>query len=254
MRIRSIKPEFYRSADIAALDWEARFLFIALWSYVDDNGVGIDKVSHIAADLFADDLEREPTETIARVTRGLQALENAGRIERYFDSGRSYIFVNGWHHQRIDKPNKARYPLPKKARNDADSTPELFEIAEPSREVRETPAPGTEEQRNRGTEDKKKPRPVIGPDEFIDWYLLYPRKEGRGQAERAYIKARQFATAEQLEAGVRRYASDPNREQQYTKLPATWLNGKCWDDDPLPPKKSTNPAAFAGRGPVQEWD
>ncbi len=70
MRIRSIKPEFYRSDDIDALDWESRFLFIALWSYVDDNGVGLDKLASIAADLFAGDLERDPQETFARVSRG----------------------------------------------------------------------------------------------------------------------------------------------------------------------------------------
>ena len=43
MRIRSIKPEFWTSDDIADLTIEDRLLFIGLWSYVDDNGVGIDK-------------------------------------------------------------------------------------------------------------------------------------------------------------------------------------------------------------------
>ena len=41
MRIRTIKPEFWRSDDITALGWATRLLFIGLWSYVDDNGVGI---------------------------------------------------------------------------------------------------------------------------------------------------------------------------------------------------------------------
>ena len=33
MRIRSIKPEFWRSDDITALSLEDRLLFIGLWSY-----------------------------------------------------------------------------------------------------------------------------------------------------------------------------------------------------------------------------
>jgi hypothetical protein len=70
--------------------------------------------------------------------------------------------------------------------------------------------------------------------EFMDWYLEYPRKASRAVAEKAYAKARKTATAEQLLEGVRRYAADPNREQEFTKLPATWLNGGCWDDGPLP--------------------
>jgi len=76
----------------------------------------------------------------------------------------------------------------------------------------------------------------VGPDEFIDWYLEYPRKESKAAAERAYAKARKTATTEQLLTGAQRYAADPNREPQYTKLPATWLNSGCWDDGPLPPR------------------
>uniref|UniRef100_UPI003F49AD8D hypothetical protein n=1 Tax=Arthrobacter silvisoli TaxID=2291022 RepID=UPI003F49AD8D len=64
--------------------------------------------------------------------------------------------------------------------------------------------------------------------------MEYPRKAGRAAAEKAYVKAREKADAETLLAGAKSYASDPNREAAFTKLPATWLNAGCWDDDPLP--------------------
>ena len=147
MRIRSIKPEFWRSEDIADLAVEDRLLFIGLWSYVDDNGVGIDRLADVCADLFALDLERDPPETFARVSRGLQNLSEAGRIVRYTVEGKSYLHITNWSkHQRIDKPNKARYPHP-----DAENATIREEVATPSRHPRETPAPGTEEQGNRGT-------------------------------------------------------------------------------------------------------
>ena len=147
MRIRSIKPEFWRSEDIADLTVEDRLLFIGLWSYVDDNGVGIDRLADVCADLFALDLERDPPETFARVSRGLQNLSEAGRIVRYTVEGKSYLHITNWSkHQRIDKPNKARYPHP-----DAENATIREEFATPSRDPRETPAPGTEEQGNRGT-------------------------------------------------------------------------------------------------------
>ena len=147
MRIRSIKPEFWRSEDIADLTVEDRLLFIGLWSYVDDNGVGIDRLADVCADLFALDLERDPPETFARVSRGLQNLSEAGRIVRYTVEGKSYLHISNWtKHQRIDKPNKARYPHP-----DAENAAIREKVATPSRHPRETPAPGTEEQRNRGT-------------------------------------------------------------------------------------------------------
>ena len=147
MRIRSIKPEFWRSEDIADLTVEDRLLFIGLWSYVDDNGVGIDRLADVCADLFALDLERDPPETFARVSRGLQNLSEAGRIVRYTVEGKSYLHITNWSkHQRIDKPNKARYPHP-----DAENATIREEVATPSRHPRETPAPGTGEQGNRGT-------------------------------------------------------------------------------------------------------
>jgi len=38
MRIRSIKPEFWKSETVAALSPLARLLFIGLWNYADREG------------------------------------------------------------------------------------------------------------------------------------------------------------------------------------------------------------------------
>lgn len=153
MRIRSIKPEFWRSDDITELAIEDRLLFIGLWSYVDDNGVGKDKLASVAADLFAGDLENDPHDTFARVSRGLQSLADAGRITRYTVDGTAYLHITNWSkHQRVDRPNKERYPLP----TSEDATPRE-DHAEPSRESHEAPSLGAVEQGNRGTEEKKSP-------------------------------------------------------------------------------------------------
>lgn len=99
------------------------------------------------------------------------------------------------------------------------------------------------------------------PDEFLDWYLEYPRKAGRAAAEKAYVKARGTASAEVLLAGARAYAADPNRVPEFTKLPATWLNAGCWDDDPLPERRSSTPqpdhgqrALSKGMELLQTWE
>lgn len=155
MRIRSIKPEFWRSPDISRLGIEDRLLFIGLWSYVDDNGVGEDRVSMISADLFADDVERDPRETFARVSRGLASLSEGGQILRYQVAGRDYLEIAQWSsHQRIDKPARSKLP-----RHDAEGA--VF--ARPSRHPRDIPAitlgtdqgiKGTREQGNKGTGDQ----------------------------------------------------------------------------------------------------
>jgi len=111
MRIRSIKPEFWTSEDIASVTWEQRLLFIGLWSYVDDNGVGRDVDRLIASSLFP--LEEDPRETLAIVSRGLQWLSGQGLITRYMVDGKPFLHIAAWDkHQRIDKPNKSRYELP----------------------------------------------------------------------------------------------------------------------------------------------
>lgn len=152
MRIRSIKPEFWSSEDIAEIqDWGDRLLFVGLWSYVDDNGVGRDNPKLIVADLFP--LEDDPRETLARVSRGLQTLSELSRIVRYTAAdGKDYLQIANWQHQRIDKPNKPRYPTVT-----SENAIIRESLASMSRDSRETPAPGTGEQGNRGTGDTPQP-------------------------------------------------------------------------------------------------
>lgn len=110
-RIRSIKPEFWKSETIASLPFRDRLTFIGLWSYVDDNGVGIDSYKLISAELFG--LEDDPREVRDNTRECLARLADARLITRYTLDGKRYIRITNWdEHQRIDRPNKPRYPLP----------------------------------------------------------------------------------------------------------------------------------------------
>lgn len=110
MRIRNIKPEFWKSEDVKRLSREDRLLFVGLWSYVDDNGVGIDDYRQIAADLFP--IEDDPLEVREFVREGLQRISEGSLITRYELSGKAYLFINGWKHQKVYNANKPRHPLP----------------------------------------------------------------------------------------------------------------------------------------------
>lgn len=114
MRIRNIKPEFWRSADITALDKNARLTFIGLWNYCDDNGVGLDDLVAIAADLYAHDLANDVACTLQQITCDLHALNERRLILRYSAENRSLLYVTGWdRHQYIPRPSKGHlYPLP----------------------------------------------------------------------------------------------------------------------------------------------
>jgi hypothetical protein len=252
MRIRSIKPEYWTSEDIAALDWDTRLIFIGLWSYVDDNGVGRDVEKLILADLFP--LEDDPRATLARLSAGLNVLADRGLIVRYEVDGKRYLFISAWdRHQKIDHPSKGScYPRP--TSTNAEPDPPAIPV---SRESRDTLAPGTGEQGNRGTGERKtcpaEPDVLVlvtaemtaasKPPTFADFYAAYPKHEARAKAEASWIKAIKRATPERILAGARRYGADPNLpDKQFIPLPATWLNGDRWDDDPCPPRRDRQPA------------
>lgn len=260
MRIRSIKPEFWRSEDISNLSIEDRLLFIGLWSYVDDNGVGLDRMALIAADLFADDLSRDSRETLARVSGGLQRLSEAGRIVRYTVDDRNYIAITNWHvHQRIDKPNKPRYPEPTSENAVIRDT-----LATPSRDPRDTLAPGTEEQGNRGTGEQVIHARQVGrvnqtdepedipdttngyPDGFETWWATYPRPVGKRKAFEAWFRALKRIRIDDLLDATRTFAdfhAQDGTDERFIPYPTTWLNRDGWGDKLTPRTRPDGPQA-----------
>jgi len=150
MRIRSTKPEFWRSKRIAAVSWDARLVLKGLESYVDDNGVGKDDIELIVGDLFSRDLIREPSRTLARVSEAISHLHQAGLVWRYEDDGTELLYLSFWESiQRVDKPQAGRFRRPDGTLHYRES--EIRECVANSREPSRSLAPGTGEQGNRGT-------------------------------------------------------------------------------------------------------
>jgi len=76
-------------------------------------------------------------------------------------------------------------------------------------------------------------------ESFDDFWNIYPRKQGKGKAKEAFMKAVKTAGLEAVMSGARRYASDPNLpDPKFVPLPTTWLNQERWDDGPLPLNRS----------------
>ncbi|ERG63469.1 hypothetical protein L332_03470 [Agrococcus pavilionensis RW1] len=155
MRIRSTKPEFWRSERIASVDWDARLVLKGLESYVDDNGVGKDDVVMIVSDVFPRDLAREPSRTLARVSEAISALAEAGLVHRYEADGDRLLYMAFWEQaQRIDRPAKGRLPRPDGTFEYGDS--EIRESVANPREPSRALATGTGEQgiRDQGSGDQ----------------------------------------------------------------------------------------------------
>lgn len=72
-------------------------------------------------------------------------------------------------------------------------------------------------------------------NEFDIIWSLYPRKQGKSNAFKAYIKARKKGvTKETIYNGLQNYLEYIRIEKvkpQYIKQGSTWFNQECWNDD-----------------------
>jgi len=237
MRIRSTKPEFWKSRRIASVSWDARLVLKGLESYVDDNGVGVDDIELIVTDVFPRDMFAKGSETVARVSEAISHLHQAGLVHRYEANGDQLLYISWWDSiQRIDKPGKGRNPRP-----DGTFDYKASDIRESVASPPETLAPVTEEQGNRGTGEQRVNTPSkpaaskLTPSQFDHFWEWYPRKVGKEAARKAWDKARGKADQFAIIEGLERFRLDPNLPpKEFIPHPATWLNEGRWDDEALP--------------------
>lgn len=84
---------------------------------------------------------------------------------------------------------------------------------------------------------------------FDDFWQAVPRKVGKGQARKAYAAALKKTDHAALMAGITAYAASREGEDpQFTKHPASWLNGECWEDEPQPTGGTHDARGSAARG------
>lgn len=70
---------------------------------------------------------------------------------------------------------------------------------------------------------------------FDVFWDVYPRHTGgRPAARKAWDKAIKRTDPQVIVDGALRFREDPNRLDEFTPHPSTWLNQQRWEDDPLP--------------------
>lgn len=100
-----------------------------------------------------------------------------------------------------------------------------------------------------------KTKNISPQDLFTEFWNEYPRKLDKGKAKRAFASALNRATFEDILAGVIRYKNDPNRLDEFTKYPASWLNADSWENGPLPddPRAAKKREAKEQERLMKEW-
>lgn len=101
------------------------------------------------------------------------------------------------------------------------------------------------------TAQRPRVQPPTYPSDFVAFWQVYPKKHGKDAALRAWRAAIKRASVEEIMLGVKRYVARPDRQAkpQFTKDPATWLNGGHWGDE----ETGTERLTFGG-GDTPAWE
>ncbi len=92
------------------------------------------------------------------------------------------------------------------------------------------PAAGSRPKPAREPKGRKHPYPA---DAFATWYAKFPRKKARQDAERAFrkVEATDGTPFDKLLTGIDAFWRD-NPDVTFWPYPASWLNGRRWEDTP----------------------
>ena len=91
-----------------------------------------------------------------------------------------------------------------------------------------------EEKESKKTTNKRTQQTKAFPASFDEFWEAYPRKADKAKALKAFDKALESSELVDILAGAVSYRDDPNRLDQFTKHPTTWLNAEAWSNEPLP--------------------
>lgn len=112
-RIRTIKPEFWSSEQVMSLSRDARLAFIGIWNFCDDAGRNKWSPRTLKAQIFPGDDDI----TVAGFEALLREMSVHGLITEYSVNGQCLFSVSGWRHQKINRPQPAKYPEPPSSLN-----------------------------------------------------------------------------------------------------------------------------------------
>jgi hypothetical protein len=91
---------------------------------------------------------------------------------------------------------------------------------------------------------RRRARTATPPEGFSEFWQAYPRKTGRGAAEKSWERAKGRPPLADVLAAIerQRHCDQWTRDNgQYIPLPSTWLNQARWDDVPIDPSTIETP-------------
>lgn len=237
-RARNIKPGFYQNEILAECSVWARLMFPGLWMMADREGRLEDRPMRIKASVLPYDNQN--------VDKLLTELHNRGFIYRYqVGSGKFIQIINFRRHQNPHCKEPAS-TIPAPPPECQCNGPEPDESG-----ARTGPEPTSN---SSGPADSLLPitdSPSLNPGDtgFSRFWEVWPKRVAKAEAVKAWKKLSpdQSLVGRILDDVGRRVASADWRKDggKFIPNPATYLNGRRWEDEPVVVPPSEDPEASA---------
>lgn len=216
---RILKESIHDSEKVNSMsDFQFR-LWVNLITYVDDFGRGDARPAIIKGKCFP----LRDRLTNSDIEAALIALAGIGCVGLYEVDGKPYLYFPNWQSHQTIRNKKSKYPAPSEStclqmKSDDCKCPRNPIQSNPIRIQSESNTPQSPQG---GT--------VLS---FADFWKAYPKKKDKGHAEKAYAKVSEEDRGKILQALEWQKKSDQWTRDggKYIPYPATWLNGKGWDD------------------------
>lgn len=106
-RIRSVKPEFWTSEQIAECSPNARLLFVGMWNFCDDYGVHPASCARLKMEIFPADAFSQ-----TEIRSMIDELIDKKLIVEYVIENEKYWFVTGWDKHQKPDTKTGKWPRP----------------------------------------------------------------------------------------------------------------------------------------------
>ncbi len=240
-RQRFIKPTLYTSEQLCSCDIGARFLFIGLINFSDDNGIHPASLMRAKMEIFPSD-----SITSAQIEAWIEQLKAVHLLEEYTVQDKKYWCVTGFNTHQNPKYKTFEHPL-KNGKIPQNERPKRAHSGNVPGMFRERSSSGVElsgVSNNKNIITTNVRQGVIASgvivfpkmqSRFDEFYEAYPRKQHRKRALQAWNKANCEAMADRIIDDV--HARKQHHDQwlrdngRYIPHPATYLNGELWCDE-----------------------
>lgn len=212
------KPEVFSMSEQLGIDRDyVAGKLMRLWGWCDDNvaEANVDENGHATVTLGAQQVRN--IDSIVGVSGFADAMSAAGWL--HVRQG-SLTFPNFNRHNGEPAKQRALAAI-RKRRSRANQYPEKM----------------SRKNRDQRREEKNREESCASAHDsdqtFERFWEVFPsvRKKSKAVARKAWSGAVQKAAAAEIILAAVEYATSKEGQGQFCKMPSTWLNGECWNDD-----------------------